>query len=70
MKSYIGAKIIRAEPMDECTFLREVKHQNEPNRETRSGYKVVYPDGYVSWSPQEVFEGAYRVISDAELALI
>ena len=70
MNTYIGTKIIQAEPMDECTFLREVKHQNDPNRETRPGYKVVYPDGYVSWSPQDVFEAAYRAISDGELALI
>ena len=24
------------------------------------GYKVMYPDGYVSWCPKEVFEEAYR----------
>lgn len=28
------------------------------NRE--DGYKVVYKDGYESWSPKEVFEEAYR----------
>ena len=29
----------------------------------REGYKVVYPDGYVSWPPKEVFEKAYQPIS-------
>lgn len=24
------------------------------------GYRVTYPDGYVSWSPKDVFEAAYR----------
>jgi len=48
MKSYIGVKIVQAEP--------EVKNGI-------AGYKVVYsnPDGtdYTSWSPAGVFEDAY-----------
>ena len=32
--------------------------QAEP---AENGYKVVYPDGYVSWSPKEVFEEAYQI---------
>jgi hypothetical protein len=28
--------------------------------ENSRGYKVVYPDGYVSWSPKDVFEEAYK----------
>lgn len=70
MKKYLGVKIIpEAEPMDECKFLREVKGQDTSNRETRPGYKVVYPDGYVSWSPKEVFEEAYREISGLTFGL-
>lgn len=68
-KLYIGSKIIRGEPMDECTFLSSVKGQDVSNRETRPGYKVVYPDGYTSWSPKEVFEGAYREVSQGEKEL-
>lgn len=45
MKKYIGTKIIKAEPEME---------------EGVEGYKVVYEDGYVSWSPKDVFEKAYR----------
>ena len=70
MKSYIGSKIIQAEVMDECSFLKEVKGQDVTNRETRPGYKVVYPDGYVSWSPQGAFETAYREITNGEKQLI
>lgn len=69
-KTYIGCKIIKGIEMDECTFLRTVKKEDVSNRETRPGYRVTYPDGYVSWSPKDVFENAYREITDGELALI
>jgi hypothetical protein len=55
MERYIGTKIILAERED---------------KEGRPGYKVVYEDGYTSWSPLEAFERAYRRITDAELALL
>lgn len=29
-------------------------------KDGRPGYAVQYPDGYVSWSPKEAFEAAYR----------
>ena len=45
MRTYIGTKIIEAEPCEKSGV---------------PGYKVVYPDGYESWSPQAVFEEAYR----------
>jgi len=63
---FIGAKIIKASPMDECTFLKEHKGEDVTNWETRPGYRVVYPDGYVSWSPKEVFENAYRPVTESE----
>jgi len=68
-KLYIGAKLITAYPMDECTFLKNFKKQTVTNRETRPGYKVTYPDGYVSWSPKETFETAYREVTPSEKAL-
>lgn len=67
---YIGTKLIRAFKQDECSFLHSVKGQNVDNRETRSGYQVTYPDGYVSWSPKETFETAYREVTEAEMELI
>ncbi len=32
--------------------------------EDKPGYTVVYPDGYTSWSPADVFEKAYIEIGD------
>ncbi len=45
METYIGTKIIQAEPQE---------------KDGKAGYKVVYADGYVSWSPAGAFEEAYR----------
>lgn len=71
MQKYIGCKIIQAEPINENKFLRNIKNQDVPkNKEDQSGYLVQYPDGYVSWSPREVFETAYRVITRSEMELI
>jgi hypothetical protein len=56
MKSYIGTKIIQAEP---CKAWKNfVNHKAGSD-----GYKVVYPDGYESWSPKDVFEAAYHEFS-------
>jgi len=49
MPSYIGVKIVKAWPTE---------------KNGKPGYKVVYPDGYESWSPKEVFEGAYLPLED------
>jgi hypothetical protein len=50
MKTYIGTKIIKA----------TIPDQGDPARDkAKDGYKVIYPDGYESWSPREVFEEAY-----------
>ena len=32
----------------------------QPGDSVEVGYKVVYEDGYESWSPRDVFEAAYR----------
>ena len=55
MQAYIGSKIITAEPQD---------------KDGQPGYKVVYPDNYVSWSPKSVFEEAYRPVSNGERNLV
>ena len=60
MKTYIGTKIVKAEPQS-----REVGSTGE----YELGYKVVYEDGYVSWSPKSVFERCYREITENELKL-
>ena len=73
LTTYIGAKIIQAVPMDWATFVATVKKE-QPNEAQKNelGYKVVYPamdvadDPYVSWSPKDVFENAYRKITATE----
>ena len=52
MQKFIGTKLIEAEP---CPAWKDFgKHKTgDP------GYKVLYPDGYESWSPKDVFEKAY-----------
>lgn len=70
MKSYIGAKIILAEPMDEQDFLEKHKKYNGPPMTENPGYHVEYPGEYHSWSPKAVFEEAYREISGGEFVLM
>jgi len=66
---YIGAKLITAHPLDERSFLERYKNENLLSKASRPGYKVTYPDGYISWSPKDVFESAYREVTDGEKAL-
>lgn len=48
MVRYIGTKLIEA---------------IQAQKDGKDGYKVVYPDGYTSWSPADVFERAYLPLS-------
>ena len=48
MVRYIGTKLIEA---------------IQAQKDGKDGYKVVYPDGYISWSPADVFERAYLPLS-------
>jgi len=52
MDTYIGLKLISAEPCKAQKAAGEYAIGSD-------GYKVMYPDGYTSWSPKEVFEEAY-----------
>lgn len=78
MKEYIGVKIIKAEPAWKTTVLESgetviIAKAERPDKTslstTEDGYKVVYPDGYVSWSPKDVFEEAYRETSGITFGL-
>ena len=51
MKRYIGTKIIHAEP--------SFSQSDNPDI-GKPGYRVQYQDGYISWSPKDVFEESYR----------
>ena len=54
-KVYIGTKIVFAYPL--------VKDGKE-------GYSVEYEDGYISWSPKDVFERCYRPVTVQEKGLV
>jgi uncharacterized protein YdcH (DUF465 family) len=72
MKQYVGKKEINATPMSRQEY-NDFRGWKLPDDENGSdeGYLVEYVDGgeantsqyagYVSWSPKEVFEKAYRI---------
>ena len=63
MKKYLGVKVIQAE---KCWGLDNkcVDANSEHCGREIDGYKVVYEDGYISWSPKDVFEKAYKEVGD------
>ena len=64
IKTYIGTKIIQATPMSHNEFLRS--KGNPTPTDDEPGYRVTYPDNYISWSPKAVFENAYREVTKEE----
>ena len=59
MKNYIGTKLIQAEPQ----LLEEDRGEYKKGE---PGFKVVYPDGYTSWSPNNAFKKAYMEIEQPD----
>jgi hypothetical protein len=62
---YIGTKIIDALPTTQGEFrISKCAAANltfvPDDDDEREGYMVIYEDGYVSWSPKDTFEKAYR----------
>lgn len=55
-QDYYGTKRITAWPQ----HAQADQHGNETRGE---GYAVKYADGYISWSPKDVFEAAYQPIA-------
>lgn len=80
MERYIGTKIINAKPMDRGNYniYRGWKLPLDEDG-TDAGYLVEYLDGgkpntedyngYVSWSPKDVFERAYRDCKEMNFGL-
>lgn len=74
MKNYIGVKLIKGAPMTRAAY-NEYRGWELPSDEdgTDEGSLVEYLDspnanhakheGYISWSPKDVFDGAYREIT-------
>lgn len=71
-RSFIGCKIVNAIPMTKSEFARERGERltEKHDLENEEGYKLTYPDGYVSWSPKNVFDNAYREVSVDERKLL
>lgn len=76
MKTYIGTKIIQAEPAyrvsnDHAHHIIVTDpadaYANYPDVE--EGYRVRYQDGYESWSPKAAFEEAYRLTDGVNFGL-
>ncbi len=66
LKAYVGTKILLAEPMTESQWL-ESRGIDQTNIETQgAGYLIVYDNGYRSWSPKDVFETHYRLLTKTE----
>lgn len=73
MNTYIGTKIINAKQMTLGEY-NDLRGWTMPPNENpvREGYLVEYTDGgeanhpdfkgYISWSPKDVFERAYRPV--------
>lgn len=78
-KNYVGAKIIKAKLTDLKEYkIEKYKDAAQINQddETIFGYMVIYPPlgksqvkPYISWSPKDVFEKAYREIEACEISL-
>ena len=68
LKQYIGTKLIQAAPalrIDDGDGNVRIELLDDvpitlPSDTVDMGYKVIYPDGYESWSPLDAFKAAYR----------
>jgi hypothetical protein len=67
IENYIGLKLIKAEPctVEEFNKIRPLVYSGK----CQEGYKVEYEDNYISWSPKDVFEKAYRKTDNLTLGL-
>jgi hypothetical protein len=68
VERYIGTKIIEAEPMTSEEYNEAIRPLFYSGNDKR-GYKVKYEDGYISWSPKDVFEKAYRATTGMTFGL-
>jgi hypothetical protein len=70
MEQYLGVKLVEAETMTLGDYNNSrgwtIPENEDPARE---GYRILYPDGYISWSPKEIFEDAYRRVTGVSFGL-
>lgn len=73
MKKYIGTKQIEAEPMTRGEYAKYSGRNSilieKGESKSDEGYLVKYNDGYVSWSPKQQFDEAYRECNDMSFGL-
>ncbi len=83
MEPYIGVKLLNAKPMNRQDFSRLLQEPvlvlSKSEERLDEGYLVEYLDGgkpnhpdfkgYISWSPKDVFEAAYRKTSGMSFGL-
>ena len=74
MSKYIGVKIIEATPMSKniaCDegLVRVDECRRTPEGTEIDGYRVIYENGYISWSPKNVFDAAYRPVEEMTFGL-
>ena len=61
MDTYIGLKVIQAQPAFEPKE-NIIRRTGDVSAPALDGYTVVYEDGYESWSPLAAFDSAYRKV--------
>lgn len=72
MRAYLGVKLVQALAMTlaEATNQHGVRVSSSSQSTDESlGYLVVYDTGYKSWSPQDVFDDAYRPVDALPFSL-
>lgn len=75
MKQYIGTKIVKAWPCYRVTpkdgnfAYANLGDVVTTGGKIEDGYRVQYEDGYLSWSPKDVFEKAYRLTDGMSFGL-
>lgn len=80
MKQYLGTKLLFAVAMTRQAFCDYIDREIDPNTSgDEPGYLVEYTDGgkanhpshegYISWSPADVFERSYRPVDGLSFSL-
>ena len=74
MNKYIGTKLVEAEKATlaeaqalktgACDTIEEARRRFGGSDDGNLGYVVKYPDGYISWSPKDVFEQSYMQVQE------
>lgn len=68
LQRYIGLKMVDARPGPE-PVKNMIERTGSAVGEPLAGYEIIYPDGYRSWSPADVFNDAYRGVIAATFSI-